>query len=87
MQMICHFEVTDFAAWKTAFDTDSEARSQAGLTILQIWKHADSATHAFVLLEVNDRDKAQGWVDRSAALKGGDGGTVTSSSAYFVKTA
>jgi hypothetical protein len=87
MQMICHFEVTDFTAWKTAFDQDSEARSSAGLTVLQVWKHAESTTHAFALLAVNDRDKAQAWLDRSAALSGDDGGTVTSSSAYFIKTA
>ena len=47
MQMICHHEVTDFDAWKTAFDADDEARRNAGLTVLQVWKHVDSTTHAF----------------------------------------
>lgn len=86
MQLICHLEVTDFDVWKTAFDADGEARRNAGLTVLQIWKHADSTTHAFFLLNVNDRDKAQGWIDRSNALHGDDGNTVTSSSAYFLET-
>ncbi len=87
MQMIVHQNVTGFAAWKTAFEADAEARRNAGLTVLQVWTHADSDTHAFILLEVKDRDKAQGWIDRSNALASDDGGTVTSSSAYFIETA
>ena len=87
MQMICHHEVTDFDAWKIAFDADDEARRNAGLTVLQVWKHVDSTTHAFFLLNVNNRDKAQGWIDRSNALHGDDGNTVTHASAYFIDSA
>lgn len=87
MQMIVHQNVAGFADWKKAFDADDEARRNAGLTVLQVWKDADSDTHAFFLLEVADRDRAQAWIDRSNALAAGDGGTVTSSSAYFLETA
>ena len=87
MQMICHHEVTDFTAWKNAFDADSEARRNAGLTVLQVWKHTDSTTHAFFLLDVNDREKAENWLKRSDALSGDDNGTVTSASAYFLDPA
>ncbi len=86
MQMIVHQTVSNFTDWKTAFDADAEARRNAGLTVLQVWKDASSDTHAFVLLEVNNREKAQGWVDRSNALASDDGGTVNSSSAYFLET-
>ena len=87
MQLICHMNVTSFAAWKTAFDADHEARSVSGLTVLQVWKDADSDTHAFVLLKVNDRARAQTWIDRSAALSSDDNSTVTHSTAYFIETA
>lgn len=87
MQMIVHQHITGFDAWKAAFDADAEARRNAGLTVLQVWKDADSDTHAFFLLQVNDRDKAQAWIDRSDALHGDDGNTVLSSSAYFMETA
>ena len=86
MQMIVHQHVTSFADWKAAFDKDDEARRNAGLTVLQVWKDADSDTHAFFLLQVNDRAKAQQWIERSNALASDDGGTVTSSSAYFLDT-
>ncbi|SDG49357.1 hypothetical protein [Sulfitobacter delicatus] len=87
MQMICHFDVTDFAIWKQAFDDDAEARRDAGLSVLQIWQHADSSTKASVLLDVNDRKRADDWLTRSNALSSDDKGTVTSSTAYFVKNA
>jgi len=87
MQMICHHEVTDFDAWKTAFDADAESRRSAGLTILQVWKHTDSTTHAFFLAEVNDRANAESWLKRSDALTVDDNATVTSASAYFLDPA
>lgn len=87
MQMICHFDVTDFVAWKNAFDADAEARRNAGLSVLQIWKHADSSTKASVLLDVNDRKKADDWLKRSNALSSDDKGTVTNATAVFVKSA
>lgn len=87
MQMICHYTVTAYDAWKQAFDADDESRRNAGLSVLQVWRHADSDTHAFVLMEVANRTRAQDWLDRSAALSTDDGGTVLSASPYFIETA
>ena len=87
MQIISHYFVTGFDAWKTAFDADAESRRTAGLTVLQVWKAADSDTHAFTLMEVNDRDRAQAWIDRSDALHSDDADTVEKSSHYFIETA
>jgi hypothetical protein len=86
-QMICHFEVTDFFAWQTAFTADDEARRDAGLGVLQIWRDADSTTHAFALLDVNDRSRAEGWITRSNALSSDDNSTVTHASHFFIQTA
>ena len=55
--------------------------------MLQIWKHADSSTKASVLLDVNDRKKADDWLTRSNALSSDDKGTVTNATAVFVKSA
>jgi len=87
MQMICHYEITDFTDWHTAFNADAEARRDAGLTVLQIWRDADSTTHAFALLEVNDRKRAEAWITRSNALHSDDANTVLNASHYFTKTA
>ena len=87
MQLISHYHVTDFASWKAAFDADGESRGQAGLTVLQIWRDADSDTHAFVLCEVNERARAEDWTRRSDALRSDDAGTVTRASHFFIETA
>jgi hypothetical protein len=86
-QLICHFEVTEFGHWKNAFTADDEARRDAGLGVLQIWRDADSTTHAFALLSVNDRSRADGWIARSNALSSDDASTVTHASHFFIETA
>ena len=87
MQLISHYFVTDFATWKTAFDADAGSRRDAGLTVLQVWKDADSTTHAFVLSELTDRARAEAWTKRTDALSGDDAGTVTRASHFFIDTA
>ncbi|MCX7567241.1 hypothetical protein OS189_12890 [Sulfitobacter sp. F26169L] len=87
MQLICHYEVTDFAKWQTAFTADDEARRDAGLSVLQIWRDADNSERAFVLLSVNDRKRAQAWITRSDALKSDDASTVREATHFFVETA
>ncbi len=87
MQMICHFEVTKFGDWQTAFNADDEARRDAGLSVLQVWRDADSTTHAFALLSVNDRPRAETWITRSNALSSDDASTVTHASHFFIETA
>ncbi len=87
MQLLCHFDVTDFADWHSAFTADDESRRDAGLGVLQIWRDADSNTQAFALLSVNDRDRAEKWITRSNALGSDDAATVTQTSYHFIATA
>ena len=87
MQLIAHYEVTDFTRWQSAFMADDESRRDAGLGVLQIWRDADSTTHAFALMEVNDRARAEAWITRSNALHSDDAGTVTHASHFFIETA
>ncbi|MEP1765701.1 MAG: hypothetical protein ABJJ53_03450 [Sulfitobacter sp.] len=87
MQLICHFEITNFNDWHSAFAADDEARRDAGLSVLQIWRDADSTTHAFALLDVNDRKRAEAWITRSDALSSDDGSTIIQASHYFIETA
>ncbi len=49
------------------FDADAENRANAGLTLLQRWtEHEGAAT--WVLFEVNDQAKAQGWLNKASSL-------------------
>ncbi|XDA97793.1 hypothetical protein AB1M95_17015 [Sulfitobacter sp. LCG007] len=55
---------SDFDA--TAYETDSENRSNSGLTQLQAWREGPSSR--WVLFEIRDRERAQAWLDKGAAL-------------------
>ena len=80
MQLICHIDTPEYDAWKTGFDADSENRSAAGMTVIQIWRGADSAAQVTVLFDVGARKRAQEWLDKEAGF--GRGAT-----AHFLKTA
>lgn len=51
---------------RAAFDTDAEARGQAGLTLLQLWR--ENATSYWALFSVNDGKKAKAWLDKERGL-------------------
>jgi hypothetical protein len=68
MQLLVTFTAPDYAAWQSAFDGHAEDRGQAGLTLLQIWRDADDPAAVLCLFEVNDRPRAQGWLDKEAGF-------------------
>ena len=80
MHLLLQIDTPDYAAWKQAFDDDAEDRRLAGLTLLQLWRDADTSGQAFALLEVNDRTRAEAWLSRERSF----GGQITAS---FLKTA
>lgn len=66
MHMMIHLDPPDYDAWKRDFDANAEARMQAGLTLMQLWRAA-SGPGVTALFEANDRKRAQDWVDRESA--------------------
>lgn len=80
MQLIVQFSTSGFEPWKADYDAHSEARDNAGLTMMQMWRDADDGNRAVVLFEVSDRARAAQWVKDQTALKGGI-------SAQFLRTA
>ncbi len=68
MQLIVTIDTGGFDAWKAGFDDRVEARGQAGLTMLQMWRDADDGSRAVVLFEVSDRKRAEEWVRTESAL-------------------
>ncbi len=80
MQLIVTFDTAGFDAWKSDFDDRAEARGQAGLTMLQMWRDADDTSCAVILFEVSDRKRAEEWVRTESALH-------TPVAARFLRTA
>ena len=70
MQLLTETTAPDFAAFKSDFDQDTEARMHAGLTLLQMWRSADDASTVLCLFEVNDRARAQNWLATARDMTG-----------------
>ena len=70
MQLLTQTTAPDFANYKSAFDAEAEKRMNAGLTLMQMWRDADDANAVLCLFDVNDRAKAQAWLDAEAQTSG-----------------
>ncbi len=80
MHLLCTIDTGGFDAWKSGYDDRSEARDQAGLTMLQMWRDVDDEDRALVLFDVHDRARAERWIDTESALH-------TAVAGRFVRTA
>lgn len=83
-QMLVHYDIADFAAFKTAFDNDSEDRGNNGLSLLQLW--SEGADNAWALFTVNNPARAKAYLDGAAAVFNSQAG-VTSVKVHSLKTA
>ena len=68
MQLICRYDTIDWPEWRSNFDVSAEGRMQAGLTLMQLWRDADTPSAAVALFEVNDRARAEAWIAREAGF-------------------
>lgn len=87
MQLLVRNDISDYATWKSAFDDAAEARGEAGLSVLQIWREAGQPGRVWYLCEVSDAARARAWLDTGRAGLQEDRAGVTGSEAHFLETA
>ncbi|MFB2531101.1 hypothetical protein ACEYYA_02935 [Paracoccus sp. p3-h83] len=85
MQLIARYDIADYDRWKAAFNGQSEALGQAGLSVLQIWRE-DGAARVFVLYQLSDRGRAEKALAAMGDLIAAAGG-VSASEYHYVRTA
>lgn len=86
LQLLCRNDVKDFGTWKKVFDADAEDQRDAGLSLLQLWRAADAPGTVFMLFRVNDRDKAEAYLNRADAGMHADSAGMISGEFHFVET-
>ncbi|MDO5704975.1 MAG: hypothetical protein Q4G49_07870 [Paracoccus sp. (in: a-proteobacteria)] len=84
MQLLAHYTVTDYAAFKSTFDEAAENRGAASLNLLQLWR--ENATSAWALYSVGDAKRAREYLDGAAGAFNSRAG-VTATAFHFVETA
>ncbi len=57
--MLVRHQVTDFEAWKTAYEAHRPARDAAGLRELHVWRNVENSSDVVLLFEAPDMNKAK----------------------------
>ena len=57
-KLLIEFEVADFTRWKTMFDSNESARTQAGIRRTAIYHGVEKSTAIHLVLEAEDEKKA-----------------------------
>ena len=83
-QMIAHYTVADFAAFRSQFDQDAEDRGNASLSVLQIWREGNA--RVWVLYQIADGKRALAYLDGAAQVFNSRAG-VTAAEFHVVQTA
>jgi hypothetical protein len=84
--MVIRHTVSDFSAWKTAYEAHETARSAAGLTEKHLLQDADNANQVVIMFEADDLKRAEDF-SRSDDLRETmqKAGVVSKPDIYFLK--
>jgi hypothetical protein len=63
-QMIAHYDVANYAAFRPAFDDDAEDRNSNGLSLLQLWRENDRS--AWALFQISAAEIATAYLEGAA---------------------
>ena len=83
-QMLVNYVTADYHKFKTAYDADGEDRSNAGLSLLQLWR--ESGKGAWALYQVSDAKAAQEYLSGAAGVFNSQAG-VSSTQIHVLETA
>lgn len=78
-------EQADFDAWKSVFDSHSEAHRAAGLTLEGLWRDIDDPNEVIFIFQVSDLEKARAFVSAPAGIESAHRAGVTDGSIWFVE--
>ncbi len=84
-QMLVRNRVADFNAWKAVFDAQSDAGCAAGLTLVNMWRATDDPNNVFFLLDVEDVDRANAYINSPEAEKTGETSGVIDGEFHYVE--
>ncbi len=62
VHMLVRHQVTNFEAWKKAYDENAGARKAAGLKELHLWRNIENSSDVMLLFEAADLNKAKKFI-------------------------
>lgn len=85
IRMICRNTVEDFVKWKSVFDSHSNARHQAGLSLEHLWRGLEDTNEVFFIFTVADIAKAKSFVSAPDAKEAGQRSGFRDGNYWFVE--
>lgn len=67
--MHCRIRVSDYTTWKAKMDAHKGAQLQAGLDLKYLWRGVDDPNLAFMILQVEDKERARQFLNPSDVAK------------------
>jgi len=83
IHMLVRHKVADFAKWKQIFDSHKEALEKAGLKLKHLWYNIDDPNEVFVLMEVEDLNRAKAFLNSGGPKMAQEAG-VLDTDLYFL---
>lgn len=83
-QILVRYDVTDFPAFKVAFDADAEDRGNAGLSLLQLWR--EGGQRAWALYQSANPVRSRDYLSGAAGVFNTQAG-VSGTSVHLLETA
>lgn len=83
-QLIARYDIADYAQFRAEFDAEAEDRSNASLSLLQLWREGEGRVWA--LYQIADGKRARDYLDGAAQIFNGRAG-VQASEFHVLQTA
>jgi hypothetical protein len=84
MELLVHNKVEDFERWKRVFDANLDPPRDAGLRLSRMWRSVDDPDEVYFVLEVEDRGRAEAFMQAPESAATGVEAGVIDGAAYFV---
>ena len=85
MMLFVRNKVENFDQWKRVFDSQAEAGNAAGLSLVYVWRSMDEADQVFFLFEVEDRGRAEAFMNTPEAASTGRKAGVIDGDFHFLE--
>ncbi len=84
MVLLVRNKVKNFDQWRRVFDSQAEAARATGLNLTQMWRSLDDANDVLFLFEVEDRGRAEAFMNAPEAASVGDEAGVIEGDYHFL---
>ncbi len=84
MQLLVRNKVKEFDHWKSVFDANLEPPGTAGLTLSHMWRSIDDPNEVFFSFEIEDRGRAEVFLQAPESVATGVEAGVIEGEAHFV---